>query len=174
MNAIQFLITILFDLAMMVVIFRIWLQIVQADYYNPLSQAVVKISNPLVLPLRKLLPTLGKLDTASILLLFLLAVAKIFVTATVAGYATPIIPVLTTAALACVGQFLQLLFWILIIRALMSWFSQGYNPMEAALAQLTEPMLAPIRRVIPALGGLDLSVLVLLIAVQFLRYLIGV
>jgi YggT family protein len=65
-----------------------------------------------------------------------------------------------------------LVFWVLIIRAIMSWVAQGYNPIAAVFDQLTEPMLRPIRKVIPPLGGLDLSILVLIIALQFVQLLI--
>ena len=72
----------------------------------------------------------------------------------------------------CQREQLNLLFWVLIIRALLSWVSQGYNPIEAVFHQLTEPMLRPIRKVIPPLGGLDLSILVLIIGLQFLQFLV--
>ena len=65
----------------------------------------------------------------------------------------------------------SLLFWVLIIRAVLSWISQGYNPIDQVLGQLTEPLLAPIRRIIPPIGGLDLSVLVAIIGLQFLQIL---
>jgi YggT family protein len=71
-----------------------------------------------------------------------------------------------------IKEGLNLLFWVLIIRALLSWVSQGYNPIEAVFHQLTEPMLRPIRKVIPPLGGLDLSILVLIIGLQFLQILL--
>ena len=74
---------------------------------------------------------------------------------------------------AAVITTLNLMFWILLIRAILSWFSQGRHPMEFVMAQLTEPMLSPIRRIIPPIGGLDLSVLVLIIIVQFLRISLG-
>ena len=68
----------------------------------------------------------------------------------------------------------NIVFWVLIIRAILSWVSQGnYNPIEAVLHQLTEPMLAPIRRIIPPMGGLDLSILILIIGLQFFMLMIG-
>ncbi len=71
-----------------------------------------------------------------------------------------------------IKEAFSLLFWVVVIRAILSWFSQGRNPMEHLLHQLTEPLLNPIRRVIPPVGGLDLSVLVLLVALQFLEILV--
>ena len=66
----------------------------------------------------------------------------------------------------------NIIFWVLIIRAILSWVSQGHNPVEAVLHQLTEPMLAPIRRILPPMGGFDLSILVLLIGLQFFSLVI--
>lgn len=66
-----------------------------------------------------------------------------------------------------------LLFWVLLIRAILSWVSQGRNPIEYVMNQLTEPLMAPIRRVLPAMGGLDLSILVLFLGLQFANYLMG-
>ena len=74
-------------------------------------------------------------------------------------------------AITVLREAFSLVFWILIIRAILSWVSQGYNPVAAVFEQLTEPMLRPIRKVIPPLGGLDLSILVLIIAMQFLQIL---
>lgn len=174
MNALNFLITIVFDLALMVIILRVWLQASRADFYNPVSQFVVKATNPLVLPLRRLIPTMGRLDLATVVLAVIVGILKLVALYAASGMPIPWVPVIISGALVALGAFLQLLFWILIIRALLSWFSQGHNPMEMMLQQLTEPMLAPIRRILPAMGGLDLSVLVLIIIVQFVRILIGV
>ena len=174
MDALNFLIITVFNLYLMVVILRLWLQVVRADYYNPVSQFVAKATNPLVIPLRRILPTVGAFDLAILVLAILVAIAKLVTLALVNGGGIPVVAILITGVLTVVSSFLQLLFWILVIRALLSWFSQGNNPMEAIFQQLTEPMLAPIRRILPPMGGLDLSVLVLIIAVQFLRLLIGV
>lgn len=174
MNALNFLITIVFDLALMVIILRVWLQASRADFYNPVSQFVVKATNPLVLPLRRIIPTMGRLDLATVVLAVIFGILKLVALYAASGMPIPWLPVIISGALVALGAFLQLLFWILIIRALLSWFSQGHNPMEMMLQQLTEPLLAPIRRILPPLGGLDLSVLVLIIIVQFVRILIGV
>src|SRR5690606_35831931 len=115
-------------------------------------------------PLRKLLPTIGPVDLSAVVLVLVISMLKLVTLQLVNGAAVPWLAVMTTGALMAVGSFLQLLFWILIIRALLSWFNNGYNPMEQLLQQLTEPMLAPIRKILPPLGGLDLSVLVLIIA----------
>jgi YggT family protein len=83
----------------------------------------------------------------------------------------PAMQIAIVAIIAAVKEVFSLMFWVMIIRAILSWISQGYNPIEALLHQLTEPLLAPIRKFIPPLGGLDLSLLVFLIALQFLQLL---
>lgn len=171
-EALYFLVSTVLKLYLMVVLLRIWLQAARADFYNPFSQFVVKATNPVVLPTRRFLPSLGRFDTATWLLAF---VVCLLCTALVqyVNLGRLVISYLPLAALLLlVTEALSLLFWILVIRALLSWFSQGRNPMEMVLVQLTEPLLRPIRRILPAMGGLDLSVLVLLIALQFVQILL--
>ena len=173
MTSMQFLIGTLFDLYLMVVLLRLWLQLAQADFYNPFSQFVVKATHPIVGPLRRVIPPIGKLDTATLLLALLVAIAKTFCLGLVMGYviADPI-ALLVSGGLGVLGQAFQLVIYVLIIRAILSWVSQGgYNPIEMVLHQLTEPLLAPIRRIIPPMGGLDLSVMVAIIGLYFLSKL---
>lgn len=174
MDVMRFLVEIVFDLFLIVVLLRIWMQVVRADFYNPLSQFVVKVTNPLVLPLRRLLPMAGRWDLASLMLAWLVGIGKYVVLSAVIGIPFIWGDILLVGTLSVFSQFLDLLFWVVLIRALMSWFAQGYNPMIALLGQLTEPFLAPIRRIIPPIGGLDLSVLVLIIAIQAVRIVIGI
>ncbi|CAM4305802.1 YggT family protein [Pseudoalteromonas ostreae] len=171
MNAMQFLISTLFDLFLMVVLLRFWLQAAKADFYNPLSQFVVKATSFAVNPLRKIIPGLGGLDLASLLLAFIIAAAKITALIFLVGATWEVGFVLLNALVTVIKEGLNLLFWVLVIRALLSWVSQGNNPIEAVFHQLTEPMLRPIRKVLPPLGGLDLSILVLIIALQFAQFL---
>ena len=171
-SAFQFLITTLFDLYLMVVLLRIWLQMASADFYNPLSQFVVKATHPIVGPLRRIMPSVGSVDTASLLLAFIVVCTKFVLLLLLAGVSLDPIAILFSGCLNLFKEIFNLIFWVLILRAIMSWVVQGYNPIAAVLAQLSEPILAPVRRVIPPIGGLDLSVLVVLIALQFLQILL--
>tara|TARA_R110001583_G_scaffold7040_2_gene35123 strand:+ start:3767 stop:4312 length:546 start_codon:yes stop_codon:yes gene_type:complete len=172
MNAVNFLIDTLFDLYLMVVLLRVWLQLARADFYNPFSQFIVKATQPIVGPLRRLIPSIGSLDTATILFAFVVAAAKILVLSTVFNYAINPVIILVSALFIVVTAIFKLLFWVLIIRAILSWVSKGQNPIEAVMIQLTEPLLSPVRRVIPAIGGLDLSMLVVLLGLQFVEKLV--
>ncbi|WP_100656623.1 YggT family protein [Alteromonas flava] len=173
MNATYFLITTLFNLYLMVVLLRLWMQWVRADFYNPLSQVVVKATQPVVGPMRRLIPSIGPFDTATFLFALLVSVAKITTISLVFNANFAPLAVVISAGVDVLREGLSLVFWILILRAILSWISQGNNPIEYVTMQLTEPFLAPIRRFIPPMGGLDLSVLVAIIGLQFIRILLG-
>ncbi|WNO61386.1 YggT family protein [Rheinheimera sp. MMS21-TC3] len=171
MDALHFLINTIFNLFLMVVILRFWLQLARADFYNPFSQFVVKATNPIVLPLRRLIPSMGSIDTATVLLAYLIALTKLLLIQFILIKGVVLPNSFLWAAIVVIKEAFSLLFWILVIRALLSWFSQGNNPIEQVMHQLTEPLLRPIRRILPPMGGLDLSVLVVLIGLQFLNIL---
>jgi YggT family protein len=171
MNAMSFLVSTLFDLYLMVVILRFWLQLTRADFYNPFSQFVVKATQPIIAPMRRLLPSIGRFDTSSLVLALIVVLVKMLVLTFMAGAGIDIITLLLFSIISVIKQAGVLLFWMLIVRAVLSWFNQGYNPVVMIMTQLTEPILAPVRKVIPAIGGLDLSVLVVFIAMNFINML---
>ncbi|KQA99197.1 YggT family protein [Vibrio metoecus] len=175
MNSMSFLINTLFDLYIMVVILRIWLQAARADFYNPFSQFIVKATQPVVGPLRRVIPSLGSIDLATVLFAYVLCVLKYVALVLIAsgGAVTFSADFLFLGLLSLIKAAGGLLFWVLLIRAILSWVSQGRSPIEYVFNQLTEPMLAPIRRIIPVMGGFDLSVLVLFIVLQFANFLMG-
>lgn len=173
MNATYFLITTLFNLYLMVILLRLWLQWVRADFYNPLSQLVVKATHPVVGPMRRVIPPIGPFDTATFLFALIVSAAKICTVLAIFGGRFDPLGILLTSVFDVISEGLTLVFWILILRAILSWISQGNNPIEYVTMQLTEPFLRPIRNILPPLGGLDLSVLVAIIALQFIRILIG-
>lgn len=175
MNSMHFLVSTLFDLYIMVVILRIWLQVARADFYNPFSQFIVKATQPVVAPLRRVIPSIGSLDLATILFAYLLCVLKFIAIIAISsgGNFAFDIGFLFLGFLSLLKAAGGLLFWVLLLRAILSWVSQGRSPIEYVFHQLTEPMLAPIRRILPAMGGFDLSVLVLFIVLQFANFLMG-
>ena len=171
MQATQFLISTIFDLYMMVVILRIWLQMARADFYNPVSQFVVKATNPILIPLRRVIPGFAGMDWAAVVLLLLVAFSKVALLQVLFGSGFPATELVVISAISVVKEILSIIFWVMLIRVILSWVSQGYNPIEALLHQLTEPMLAPIRRMLPDMGGFDLSIMVFLIALKFVELL---
>jgi YggT family protein len=173
MNAMSFLVTTLFDIYLMVVILRFWLQWAKADFYNPFSQFIVKATHPILAPMRRVLPSLGSIDTAAVVLALLVVLTKMLVLTLIAGADIDILTLLLFSVISVVKETGMLLFWMILIRALLSWFNQGHNPIVMVMTQLTEPVLAPIRRIIPPMGGLDLSVMVLIIGLNFLNMLLA-
>lgn len=160
------------DLYVMVLLLRIWMQWVHSDFYNPFSQFVVKITQPIVGPLRRIIPSLGPIDSASLLLAFLLMTIKYPLLVLIqSGSMSLSLYNLLFGIISLVKAAGYLIFWVMIIRALMSWVSQGRSPMDYLLLQLTEPLMAPIRRILPAMGGIDFSAMVVILILYLINYL---
>lgn len=172
MESIRFIVgTLLQVLLVMVFLLRVLLPLARADSRNQLSQAVIRLTNPLVLPLRRVLPPIGKVDTASIVALIIVQAAAIATMWLLGGYYIP------NAGAFVYIVFLTLLitvirFYIfaLILYAILSWIAPGtYSPAAALLDSLCEPILRPVRRIIPPLAGIDLSALFVIIGLQALH-----
>jgi len=168
-EAINFLLKFIFDTFFMVLVLRVWLQLVRADFYNPICQFIVKITNPVVIPVRKVIPGLGGIDLATVLIAYVVAAAKFIVIPFINGGPLDIPSSMIIGGLFFIKQMGVLLFMAMLIMAIMSWVVQGYNPTMAILQQLTEPFLKPIRRIIPSIGGLDLSLIVVFLALNVLN-----
>ncbi|QQX81539.1 YggT family protein [Shewanella sp. KX20019] len=173
MNAFSFLVSTVFDLYLMVVILRLWLQLARADFYNPFSQFIVKATHPIVGPLRRVIPSFGNFDSASFVLAITVVIVKFVLLSLMAGAAIDAPSILLVSLVSVFKEAGVLLFWMLILRAILSWVSQGQNPIEMVMTQLTEPLLSPIRRMLPQMGGLDLSLLVVMIILNFLNILLA-
>ncbi|AHK18341.1 YggT family protein [Yersinia similis] len=172
MLTLTFLAKTVIDLYVMVLLLRIWMQWVHSDFYNPLSQFVVKITQPIVGPLRRVVPSMGPIDSASLLLAFLLMTIKYPLLLLIdSGSLSLSIYNLLFGLIALVKAVGYLIFWVMIIRALMSWISQGRSPVDYLLLQLTEPLMAPIRRILPAMGGIDFSAMVVILILYLLNFL---
>jgi YggT family protein len=133
----------------------------------------VRITNPIILPLRRVLPPIGKLDTASVVAVLLVAVVDVAAIFALHGVGLPppllwVRPVLTEIARTLLWTY----FYAIFLYALLSLIAPGgYSPLQSVLATLCEPVLRPIRRVIPSVAGLDLSPLWAIILVQALLIL---
>ena len=135
---------------------------------------MVKATQPIVAPMRRILPSIGRLDTATFVLALIVAGLKIVtLNVVLGGSGLNIMSVVILSFVIVIKEILTLVMYVLIMRAIMSWVSQGNNPMELVLSQLTEPMLAPIRRRMPEMGGLDLSMMVVIVLLLFIQKLLG-
>lgn len=162
----------LIDLYIMVLLLRIWMQWTRCDFYNPFSQLIVKITQPVIGPLRRVIPALGPLDSASLLLALILAMIRFPLLMLIEVHVLILDPIfLLVGLLALLKAAGELVFWVVIIRSLLSWVSQGRSPMDVVLYQLTEPLMYPIRRILPAMGGIDFSAMIVIIILYALNYL---
>ncbi len=168
MNALIFIIETLLSLVFFVVLLRLLLQLARADFRNPISQAVVRITNPIILPLRRVLPPIGKIDTASVVAVIAAAMVEVAVLFALRTGGLPSLPIwLRAAALEIVRTALWTYFGAIFLYALLSLIAPGnYSPMQSLLTSLCEPVLRPFRRWLPSVAGLDLSPLWACIAIQ--------
>src|SRR5690606_37428076 len=171
-GALIFLVNTLLGLYAMTILLRFLLQLVRADFYNPLSQFVVKVTNPLLRPLRRIIPGAMGLDLAALLLFYLVALITVALLALIAGATLPAAYLLWFALLKCIVIAIQLFFFTILIQVILSWVAQGWHPVAGALHAVNEPLLRPFRRLLPPLGGFDLSPLFAIILLQFLSFLI--
>ncbi len=184
MNALSFLITTLFDLYIMVVAIRFLMQLTRADYHNPISQFVVKITNPLLIPFRRFVPGLAGIDVAALVLCLLLIFFKLSLFKVI-GFVDYIgnhsvqlatagwFQITALSLISLVELFFNLFIYTILAMAILSWFNTGgYNPAYSILHSITSPVLNPLRRVIPPIGGIDLSALIGIIGLHFLKILV--
>lgn len=169
MNALLYIVETLMSLAVLVFLLRLLLQWARADFRNQVAQAVVKITNPLVMPLRRVLPPIGKLDTATAVAVLLIAFAEELILLFLSGlFVLDPLYLLRAVVLRILRTLIMTYLYAIIIYALLSFVAPGnYSPMNSILNSLCDPVLRPFRRFIPPIGGLDLSPLwatILLIA----------
>jgi YggT family protein len=173
MAALLFILDALLTLVVVAFLLRLLMPVVRADFRNPIGQAVLQLTNPLVMPLRRLLPPAGRVDVASVVALLVVQLAKTAVLRLVAGAGLALLPLAGGALRDLAGTVLQFYFVVVLVYALLSWVAPGnYGPGPQLLGRLCEPLLAPLRRVVPPIGGLDLSALFVLIGLQALQILL--
>jgi YggT family protein len=166
-NALIFLIKTFADLYVLTFLLRLLLQWVRADFYNPFSQFVIRVTDPLVRPLRRRIRPAGGLDLATLIVVVGLECIATWVIMSLYGIAPTVLDLLRISALRLVSLGLWFYSVSLFIYVILSWVSPGgYNPAAVLLADLVEPVLRPVRRFIPSIGGLDLSPMLVLIALQ--------
>jgi YggT family protein len=173
-GALVYLVSTLADLYIAAIMLRVLLQFVGADFYNPLSQFLVKITNPVVIPARRIVPPIGKLDTAAVVVMLLLELAQLAIIALLGAVDFGLQFLLLFALRKLLLTLLMTYFVLIIARVIISWIAaQSYHPIIPLVYQLTEPVLRPISRLLPPIGGIDLSPLFALIALRFLMLLLG-
>lgn len=162
------------SLYLLIILLRFVLQLVRADFYNPLSQFAVRATQPLLKPLRRIIPSLFGLDMSSLILAILvqfLLFALIFLLA-VGSVSNPLL-LLVWSVIAITSLFLKIFFYALIISVILSWVAPGsHNPGAELVNQICEPALAPFRKILPNLGGLDISPILAFMVLKLLDMLV--
>ena len=159
------------SLYLIAMLLRFLLQVVRADFYNPICQFLVKVTNPLVIPLRRVVPAVAGIDSASLLLAFLLQVACIaaLVFIKLGGF-PPIGILLIGGALGVVALLVNIYFFALLAMIILSWVAAGSrHPAIYLLYQITEPVMVPFRKVLPNMGGLDFSPILVFILINIIQ-----
>jgi YggT family protein len=174
MQAIHFIFDTLISLYQAVLLLRLLMQLTRADFRNPIGRAVMQITNPVVMPLRKLLPPLGKVDSATLAALLLCTLLKLWILSLLLGIAQPgALLMLRLTLLDVVGLVLKTYLFSIVLNAILSFVAPGnYSPAQSLLASICDPVLNPIRRARPPIAGLDLSPLWACIAIQALLLLL--
>lgn len=162
------------SLYLLIVLLRFILQLVRADFYNPLSQFIVRATHPLLKPLRKVIPSIAGLDLASLVLAIVVQLVLMALTLMLLGYDVDNpLQLLVWSIIGVTALFLKVFFFALIISVILSWVAQGsHNPTAMLINQICEPLLAPIRRILPSMGGLDLSPIVAFLILNLIDMLV--
>lgn len=173
-NAGVFLISTLFGLYILAIMLRLILQMVRADFYNPVSRFIVKITNPPLKPLRRFIPGFAGIDMASVLVMMFLQMLQFFIITLIRNFPSP--DILGLALYAFV-ELISLSFYVFLfsifILALLSWINPGqYNPINNLLHQISEPVLRPVRKLLPPMSGMDLSPMLAMMGLWLMKLLL--
>ncbi|MEX0386803.1 YggT family protein [Spiribacter onubensis] len=172
-SPLAFLVDTLFSLYIMAVMLRFLLQWSRADFYNPLSQFLVRVTQPMLQPLRRIIPGWGGIDFPAIVLMVVLQAIALALLMMIAGVTPRIDYLLLRTPAELISLLLNVYLIAIVVRAILSWINpRDYNPATTLLLGLTEPVIRPFRAIIPPIGGVDLSPLAAIIAIQILKMLI--
>ena len=163
----------LVGLYLLLVVLRFLLQLVRADFYNPVSQFIVKATNAPLIPLRKVIPGFGGIDIASLVLALLVQAVAIVLILLLNGIQTPPLLVVMWSAIGVLSLLLKVYFWGLLITVIASWVApNSYNPVLILINQILEPAMKPIRKIMPDMGGIDISPIIMFLLIQVLEILV--
>jgi YggT family protein len=165
--ALIFIISTFAQLFLLVLLLRFWLPWLRADFRNPIAQGILRLTSPLVIPVRRIIPPIGRLDTATVVVAFAIQYLTVLIILTLSAVTPAIAPIALTSLVDLVLLSLRLFTFAIFIHIILSWIAPGtYNPATAFISMLVEPVMRPFRRVIRPMGGLDISPLFAIIALQ--------
>lgn len=171
-----FVVGIIFGILIFTVLLRLVLQLVRADFYNPVSQFILRMTNPMLLPLRRLIPGFFGIDMAAVVLLVIFETLDILITNFLQGFMLPGLLSFFSVLLGMIIQHTaQLFFFSILISVVLSWINPhaAYHPIGQLVDQLAEPLLRPARRILPPLNGIDLSPILAIIFLAAIMFLVA-
>lgn len=172
-NAGVFLVNVLFGLYILAIMLRFLFQLVRADFYNPISQAIVAATNPLLRPLRRWIPPLKHVDTASLVLMLVVQMLNTLLVLLIARGGGALAGIFVVSVAELLQKALYVFLFAILVLVIASWIAPGsYNAALDLLRSLSRPVLEPVQRLIPPIGGLDLSPLVALVLLQLIAMLV--
>jgi YggT family protein len=176
MTALEYIVSVLSSLYIGTFVLRLILQWVRADFRNPLTQFILTVTNPLVMPLRRMVPPVGGLDTATLLVILILEAVVTLGLIKLDCVGNPaLIQFVSFTLIKLAYLVLRIYLFVIFIYVLLSWINPGnYHPVAHLLGAIAEPVLRPFRNLIPPIGGLDLSALFALIAIQTLTMVLPI
>lgn len=172
-NPLIFIIQTLMDLYILTFMLRFLLQCVRADFYNPISQLLVKITNPLLVPARRLLPGWGGIDLAAIILVLLLNAVKLIVLYSLQGKIPGVFPLFILSLAETISLLINIFLFSILIQVILSWIAPyQHNPVTSVIHHLNEPLLRPARRMLPPVSGFDFSPLFVMLLLYVSKMLL--
>lgn len=166
-NALLFLVKTITDLYLLTYLLRFIMQWTRADFYNPLAQFIVRVTNPLVVPARRVIPGAAGVDMPTLIVLLGLEALATLVLLGIVGFSVPVANFIVYVVLRLINLTLWFYTIAIFVYVILSWIGQSrYNPIGEVLGDLIEPVLRPVRRIIPPIAGLDLSPLIVLLLLQ--------
>jgi len=167
-----FLLQFLVGLVTFVLILRFLMRATQVDWRHPIVGFIAKVTNPVCRPLNALFKNIGRWDWSALTAAFIVQLAFVGLIGMLTGRDFALVTLLLVSFTEIANQILDLIFWLIVIQAILSWVSPGYNPNTIIFRQLTDPILRPFQRFIPPISGIDLSPLVALLAIQLTQIVI--
>ena len=172
--AIVFVLNVVVGLYLLLLLLRLFLPWVGASFHNPLAQGILKATSPLVIPIRRVLPPIGRMDTATVVVAFGVQYLLLWVLALIQSGQPRLVELAVLSVFALLFTTIRLFLYAIIIRVIISWISPGnFNPAIELIASLTDPIIRPFRRIIPPMGGFDISPMFAMLALGVATILLG-
>ncbi|MFT6406723.1 MAG: YggT family protein [Arenicella sp.] len=175
-NASAFLIEAIFNFALYVVLLRFWMQWVRADFRNDFGQFIISATNPVIIPIRRVIPSIGVVDTATVLLAVTIALIKFYVLVLLAGgglTSYSLLKLLSVAVAAVLDSSIYVFLGAILVGIIASWVNpNSYHPILSIARSISEPLLAPARKLIPSMGGIDFSPMLVILFLRISQMLL--